>query len=64
MMVKHKWQKLENGSINHFEDFHNGPICNEYYSRSSHGKNLKAANEYRSDGCPKKKTKTMGKEKS
>lgn len=31
-MAKHKWQKLLDGSINHFGDrggFHNGPICVE-----------------------------------
>jgi hypothetical protein len=30
--MKHKWQKLEDGSINHlgdFGDFHNGPVCVE-----------------------------------
>jgi hypothetical protein len=31
-MAKHKWQKLPNGSINHFAEygeFHKGPICVE-----------------------------------
>jgi hypothetical protein len=31
-MAKHKWQKLSDGSINHWGDsggFHNGPICVE-----------------------------------